>query len=127
VTTPIPIHPLPNNSTTLLPTTSSSTPNAAADHSYGATYPSGSNPANKQGSIRFGALAAALVVILLAVLLMYSPLFFLSSFLPFNSSHAGLTDMEHSFASSTKPISRTPVLNERDKDVDCISMALRFL
>ncbi|KAJ7823039.1 hypothetical protein B0H14DRAFT_2598089 [Mycena olivaceomarginata] len=58
---------------------------------------------------------------------MYSPLFFLSSSLPFNSSHAGLTDMEHSFASSTKPISRTPVLNERDKDVDCISMALRFL
>ncbi|KAJ7880512.1 hypothetical protein B0H14DRAFT_3129295 [Mycena olivaceomarginata] len=70
VTTPIPIHPLPNNSTTLLPTTSSSTPNAAADHSYGATYPSGSNPANKQGSIRFGALAAAVIVVFLAVLSM---------------------------------------------------------
>ncbi|KAJ7703784.1 Hsp70 protein-domain-containing protein [Mycena olivaceomarginata] len=27
--------------------------------------------------------------------------------------------MEHPFASSTKPISRTPVLNERDKGVDC--------
>ncbi|KAJ7897916.1 hypothetical protein B0H14DRAFT_3124479 [Mycena olivaceomarginata] len=35
--------------------------------------------------------------------------------------------MEHPFASSTKPISRTPVLNERDKGVDCISMALHFL
>ncbi|KAJ7787516.1 hypothetical protein B0H14DRAFT_3163150 [Mycena olivaceomarginata] len=119
--------PLPNNSTTFLPTTSSSTPNAASDYSYVATYPSGNNPANKQGSIRFGALAAALIVVLLAVLL-YTLLFFFS-FLPPTQliSHAGLTDMEHPSASSTKPISRTPVLNERDKGVDCISMALRFL
>ncbi|KAJ7842723.1 hypothetical protein B0H14DRAFT_1024379 [Mycena olivaceomarginata] len=59
---------------------------------------------------------------------MYSPLFF-SFFLPPIQliSHAGLTDMEHPFASSTKPISRTPVLNERDKGVDCISMVLCFL
>ncbi|KAJ7824409.1 hypothetical protein B0H14DRAFT_3469415 [Mycena olivaceomarginata] len=41
--------------------------NAAADHSY----PSDSNPSNKQGLIRFGALAAVLIVVLLTVLPTY--------------------------------------------------------
>ncbi|KAF7328260.1 Glycoside hydrolase family 5 protein [Mycena venus] len=65
----------PNNSTALLPTTSSPAPGATAERSYGAAYPSdSSSPAKKRGLLRFGALAAALIVVILAVIL---PVYFL--------------------------------------------------
>ncbi|KAJ7671965.1 hypothetical protein B0H14DRAFT_2936903 [Mycena olivaceomarginata] len=61
---------------------------------------------NKAGS------ASALIVVLLAILPMYSLFFFFP--LTQLTSHTGLTDVEDPLHPA--PISRTPALNELDKE-----------